>query len=62
MLLSTCFTLAGDRIPLWPEGKIPDFQEHQIAALKTDAKKPGLKAEEHRMPYIEWHKTPEKKK
>ena len=43
LLLSAAFALAGERILLWPEGKIPDFQEHQIAALREDTKKPGFK-------------------
>ena len=30
--------------PLWPEGKIPDFQEEQIAA--------------HRMPSLGWSERP----
>ena len=61
LCLSIGVSLADERIPLWPDGKIPDFQEHQFAALKTDIKKPGFKREEHRMPYIEWHEAPEKK-
>ncbi|MGA0900330.1 MAG: alpha/beta hydrolase [Luteolibacter sp.] len=61
LILVTGFAHAGERINLWPEGKIPDFQEHQVAALRNDLMKPGFKREEHRMPYIEWHKAPEKK-
>lgn len=58
---SSLWALAGERIPLWPEGQIPDFQPHQVAALKTETKKPGFKPEEHRMPYIEWHEAPARK-
>jgi acetyl esterase/lipase len=58
LLLCPSFSLAGERIPLWPEGKIPNLQEHQVAALKTDVNKPGFKREEHSMPYLEWHKAP----
>ena len=61
LLLSSAFALAEDRMPLWPEGKIPSFQEHQVAALKTEVRKPGFKPEDHRMPYILWHKAPAKK-
>ena len=51
--------------PLWPEGKIPDFQDHQIAAM-TDVSgsfhkgqpKAGFTAAEHRMPYIDWYEAP----
>jgi acetyl esterase/lipase len=54
---------AGERMPLWPEGKIPDFQDHQVGVM-TDAMwlpgtwgkpNPAFKPEEHRMPYIEWY-------
>ena len=44
--------------PLWPEGRIPDFQEHQIAAMTNEAKAEGFKPEEHRMPYLEWYEVP----
>ena len=50
---------------LWPEGKIPDFQERQIAAMtdvagRYDVGKPkeGFVAAEHRMPYLDWHEAP----
>ena len=46
--------------PLWPEGKIPDFQPQQIAAPSQDLKTPGFKAEEHRMPYLDWSERPKK--
>jgi len=59
--LSATLALAGERIALWPEGRIPDFQDHQIAALKTDTNKSGFKPEEHRMPYLEWHEPPANK-
>ena len=26
----------GERQPLWPEGRIPDFQEHQIGAMTDE--------------------------
>jgi len=49
----------GVRESLWPEGKIPDFQEHQIGAMTDEATtNAGWKAE-HRMPYIEWFEAPE---
>ena len=57
----------GERVPLWPEGRIPDFQEHQIAEMTDETWKPGgkwgeanpdFKPEDHRMPYIEWFDPP----
>ena len=44
--------------PLWPDGKIPDFQPHQIAAMTDKVKMEGFKAEEHRMPHLEWYDAP----
>ena len=44
--------------PLWPEGKIPDFQENQIAAPSQEVKKPGFDRAAHRMPYLEWAEKP----
>ena len=54
--------------PLWPEGMIPDFQEHQIAAM-TDVSggygrgkpaKAGFVPAEHRMPHLDWYEAPAK--
>ena len=42
----------GERQPIWPEGKIPDFQEHQIGEMTDVSKAPGFNPEEHRMPYL----------
>ena len=61
-LLSSAFGAAewrhGERQPLWPDGKMPDYQEHQVGAMTDEIKDPGYKAEEHRMPYIEWFERP----
>ena len=50
----------GERQPIWPEGKIPDFQAHQIGAMTDEVKDAGFKPDEHRMPYLEWFEPPEK--
>lgn len=49
---------APEKVSLWPEGKIPDFQEKQIAAPTDVAGKPDFKPEEWRMPYLEWSEPP----
>ena len=41
----------GERQPLWPEGRVPDFQEHQVGAM-TDEQEKG------KMPYLEWFAAP----
>ncbi len=33
---------AQDRLDLWPEGKIPDFQPQQIAATTQEVRSAGL--------------------
>jgi acetyl esterase/lipase len=48
----------AEKVPLWPEGKIPDFRENQYAAPSQDAGKPGFDKSAHRMPYLEWCEEP----
>ena len=48
----------GERVPLWPEGKIPDFQEHQIGAMTDEAQTNAEWRAAHRMPYLEWFGAP----
>ena len=40
---------------IWPDGKMPDVQPHQIAAKTGEAKAPGFNPDEFRRPYIEWY-------
>jgi len=55
-----CVFLLAVVQPLWPEGKIPDFQPHQIAAPSQERDKKGFDADAHRMPYLEWSEKPAK--
>ncbi len=48
----------GEKIPLWPEGRIPDFQEGQIAATTAEAKAPGFVRAQNRMPHLQWYPAP----
>ena len=57
-LWASVLTFAGERVALWPEGKIPDFQTQQIAATTQEEKVPGFQAAEHTMPYLEWYEAP----
>jgi len=43
---------------LWPKNKMPDYQDHQIAAMRNEAKEAGFKPERHRQPYLEWYEKP----
>ncbi len=58
MVLAALGGFAGDKVYLWPEGKMPDAQAHQIAAMTDVAGKPGFKADEWRKPYLEWFEAP----
>lgn len=49
---------AGERVKLWPAGRMPDAQPHQIAAMTDVVAAPGFKAEEHREPFLEWGSAP----
>ena len=50
----------GVREPLWPEGKVPDFQPHQVGAMTDETKAPGFDRAAHAMPYLEWFEAPAK--
>ena len=47
--------------PLWPEGKMPDVQEHQIAAMTDVSRRADFVADAHRMPYLDWCDAPSAK-
>ena len=61
MLISVSFTLnvlAFEREMIWPKGKMPDAQAHQIAAMTDEAGAPKFKADKHRVAYLEWFDAP----
>ena len=60
LLLAVAITFGAfaERVPVWPEGKMPYAQNHQIAAMTDEAGQPGFKADEHRWPYLEWFAPP----
>ena len=45
---------AFERVTIWPKGKMPDAQAHQIAAMTDEAGAPKFKADKHRVAYLEW--------
>lgn len=49
---------AGNRELVWPRGKMPDFQEHQIAAMTDEADQKGFNPKKHRTAYLEWYDAP----
>jgi acetyl esterase/lipase len=60
-LMVAVLTSAGERVALWPEGKIPDYQPHQIAATTQETKASGFEASEHAMPHLDWYEAPAEK-
>lgn len=57
-LLSSTAAMAGERQRLWPKGKMPNAQDHQIGVMNNERKQPGFNANKHRMGYIEWFDAP----
>lgn len=57
LFVSFCL-MAGERETIWPKGKMPHRQDHQIAAMTDELESPGFKADKHRVAYIEWYDAP----
>ena len=60
-LLVPVMACAGERVPLWPEAKIPNFQPQQIAASTQEVKSQGFKPAENSMPHLDWYAPPAEK-
>lgn len=60
LLFSALVLSAQTKENIWPKNKMPDAQDHQIAAKRTDANKEDFKSEDNRQPYLEWHQAPDK--
>lgn len=56
--LLTISLFAGTREKVWPKGKMPDAQEHQIAAMTDESKKQGFNPDKNRTAYLEWFDAP----
>ena len=48
----------GVREPLWPEGRIPDFQTHQSCGMVDEPAVDGKRPTRSPMPYLEWFAPP----
>ena len=59
-LLMTLSMNAGERVKVWPKGKMPHSQDHQFAAMTDEAGKDGFNPDKHRTAYIEWYDAPAK--
>lgn len=64
LLISIIFTslslTAGERETIWPKGRMPHRQDHQIAAMTDESKKKDFDADKNRIAYIEWYDAPAK--
>ena len=58
--LVTLASQAFERETVWPKGKMPDAQNHQIAAMTDEVGQKGFKPEKHRTAYLEWYDAPAK--
>ena len=55
---ATAALAATEREYLWPDGRMPDAQPHQIGATTAEVKAPGYKADDFRRPYLDWFDPP----
>ena len=61
LMLFVCCTLnalAWEREMIWPKGKMPDAQQHQIAAMTDEASGEKFNPDKHRVAYLEWFDAP----
>ena len=49
---------AWEREYIWPFGKMPDAQPHQIAAMTDVSRAAGFVPDDYRLPYLEWFDQP----
>ena len=59
LLVLCCLSMAAqERVPIWPKGKMPDPQGHQIAAMTDVSESEGFDPDKYRIPYLEWFEKP----
>lgn len=58
LLLSLSLS-AYERESIWPKGKMPDAQKHQIAAMTNETAAEGFNPDAYRTAYLEWFETPD---
>ena len=62
LFISVLYALCGyalERETVWPNGKMPHRQEHQIAAMTDETSSEKFKADKHRVAYLEWYEKPD---
>ena len=58
-LLSFLSLTAQEREYVWPDGKMPDPQDNQIAAMTNEVWAPGFDASKYKVAYLDWYEAPE---
>lgn len=58
LLCITASLVAGERETIWPKGKMPHRQDHQIAAMTDETLKQDFDADKNRIAYLEWFDAP----
>ena len=61
LLLMTALAASGlfaEKEYIWPDGKMPDVQPRQIAAMASEARHKGFDPDEWRRPYLDWFAPP----
>ncbi len=59
LILSSLQAWGWEREPIWPQGKMPDAQGGQIAAMTNESRAEGFNPDENRLPYLEWFEAPD---
>ncbi|MBR5660123.1 MAG: alpha/beta hydrolase [Bacteroidales bacterium] len=59
LLFCSLQAFALERELIWPKGKMPDPQDHQIAAMTNEVDAKGFKPEKHKIAYLEWFDAPD---
>ena len=58
LLMAAAVLPARERISVWPDGKMPHFQKHQIAAMTDELDRKDFKEDKHRVAYLDWYDAP----
>lgn len=58
LLCITASLVAEERETIWPKGKMPHRQDHQIAAMTDETSKQDFDADKNRIAYLEWFDAP----
>ncbi|MBR5175951.1 MAG: alpha/beta hydrolase [Bacteroidales bacterium] len=59
LVLCSLQAFALERELIWPKGKMPDPQDHQIAAMTNEVGTKGFKPAKHQVAYLEWFDAPD---